>query len=172
VRHASTLQAEHGKGEHGGSPLQGIGGRVSTYAAGFGIPRGVIATSESPTRRSNPLNRVAQENLRQGRPLIPKGVVTSCLSALLAMTTWGTQRKRTTGRAESGVISNSQGHCRVAPSGLLAITTPDRLTQGDRRRECLCPSMVLAQSPRGLPRYACGTSPNHNLFGEVACSHS
>ncbi|GEM_PF-1385217 len=132
----------------------------------------VIARSESPTRRSNPLNRVAQENLRQGRPLIPKGVVTSCLSALLAMTTWGTQRKRTTGRAESGVISNSQGHCRVAPSGLLAITTPDRLTQGDRRRECLCPSMVLAQSPRGLPRYACGTSPNHNLFGEVACSHS
>jgi len=50
-------------------------------------PRGVIARSESPTRRSNPLNRVAQDDPGHGHPRNPKGIATSCLPALLAMTT-------------------------------------------------------------------------------------
>gem|GEM_PF-2378001 len=52
----------------------------------------VIARSESPKRRSNPLNRVAQKGFVQRRsdPLIPKGIATSCLAALLAMTAEGT----------------------------------------------------------------------------------
>ncbi len=46
----------------------------------------VIARSKSSKRRSNPLNRVAQENPGHGHPRNPKGVATSCLTALLAMT--------------------------------------------------------------------------------------
>jgi len=41
----------------------------------------VIARSESPKRRSNPLNRVAQKGFvqRRGDPLIPKGIAASPL---------------------------------------------------------------------------------------------
>gem|GEM_PF-2062115 len=51
------------------------------------LPPAVIARSESPKRRSNPLNRAAQENPQSiDYPQNPRGIAVSCLAALLAMT--------------------------------------------------------------------------------------
>ena len=71
------------------------------------------------TPRNDNVGDVAQEDPTHGCPRNPKGIATSCLSALLAMTTWKTQRKRTQG-------------------------------------------MVIPEIQRGLPRRACGVSPNGN----------
>ena len=78
-------------GNHRGLPLQRffLGNSLVLI-----VPFGAIARSESSTRRSHPLTRVAQEDQgqSQGYPRTPEGITTSRLRALLAVTRVGAWR--------------------------------------------------------------------------------
>ena len=66
------------EGEHGGSPPTGDDlGRFCPSRLRLVSPWLSLRGAESSKRRSNPLNRPAQEDLGQGHPRNPEGIAAS-----------------------------------------------------------------------------------------------